>query len=162
MCPCVQWDCYTVTVLALDDDLRAVLGQYHTVRDSIARPFHSSDGQIEGLAPIPGAAAIAAKANLDGIVIVSGEDGLVNGTAFTAGLIGSTFTNGALTGPQEPVGYADFAILDKSGRITFYAGRNGTQVNLTNADGVADVVSAFANDLIVASQPVKAQNAALK
>lgn len=148
---------YAVTVLPLDDDLRTVLTQYQAVRNNIAKPFSASGGKVAGLAPIPGAAALAAKTNVDGIVILNGMDSVVNSTAFTAGLVGSILMGAAGAGPQEPIGYADIAILDKTGKITFYDGRNGTQVNLTNADGVADVVSAFANDLVVARQPAKAQ-----
>lgn len=147
---------YVVTVLPLDDGLRAVLTQYQAVRQRIERPFDSSGGQIEGLAPIPGAAAAVAQANVDGIVIVCGVDHLMSGMAFGASLAGRVLTQGALApSTREPIGYADFAILDKTGRITFYDGRSGTQVNLTNADGVGDIASAFAKDMVLARQPAK-------
>ncbi len=146
---------YAVTVLPFSDDLRMLLAQYKHTRGVMVRPFSDNQGKVDGLAPLTGMVPVLGKEDIDGIVIVNGIDHLPTSTAVVGGLALSALT-GVYWGANA-IAYADFALLDKAGRIVFYDSRHGENYNLTNEESVFKVSSELASDLNIARQPNRVQ-----
>ena len=155
---------YTAVVLPPDDDARALLKQYKIARGDIDRPFPLTKGEVAGVAPLPGAAALAAKTEVDDIVIVSSANKVLSAHAqnvakavaivAAAVLVALLATNhgtnvGSGLGGGHPTYNTDFAVVDKSGTILFY-GRNN--LNLMDANDVSEANAKFSDDLTAASR----------
>ncbi|HKB58544.1 MAG TPA: hypothetical protein VKC56_00720 [Gallionellaceae bacterium] len=147
---------YTVVMLPLDDDARAVLKEYYAVRgDSLVRPFLDAGGKIGRVAALPAAAALAAKAGVDGIVIVNGRDAKATTGAVVVFAVVMALavvaTAAAISGGSPapvlpgPAPYdADFAFIGRAGKIEFYERAN---MAVLNRNSVQRANTRFSYDL---------------
>jgi hypothetical protein len=141
---------YTVVMLPMDDDARALVAEFDAARGhNLSRPFPATNGAIGAVAPLPAAAAIAAKNRVDAIVIISGRDSATSvgekvlaGVAITAVvlLVGAIFVASGSPppalgpGPHAPPYDADFVMLDSSGKILAYERSNMAVLDRNSVD----------------------------
>lgn len=150
---------YTVVMLPMDDDAHAVLKEFDAARgNNMRKPFPATQGKIATVAALPAAAALAARAGVDGIVIINGKDSkastrgaivqvvaMVVLVAALAVMVAGTGDGGPLpTGPSTLPYDADFAFIDRTGKILFYERSN---MAVLNRESVQRANRHFSNDL---------------
>jgi len=142
-------------VLPLDDDAQTLVKQYKDARGQVDWPFRGKP--VAGLEPLTGAASLASKAGVDGIVIVSGNKLEITGVykgvfevsyvVSVADVFALMARSGSMSSGDwnhEPHYNADFAMFDKTGKILFY---DRNYIDITNADDVSKSSAAFLDNL---------------
>ncbi len=152
---------YSATVLPENDETRAFLGQYKDIRGDLYRPFRETGGEIAGVEPVPGVARLAKKAGVDSIVIVTAEDSATSvglklvavavfvGVVAIAVLDPWRLANGNFLffdrGSRKNTEFnADFAVLDKNGKIMFH---ERSSLSLADKHSIALASATFADDV---------------
>jgi len=129
---------YSVVLLAIDDDLRALINQYNSTRQNIHQEW-----DIDTIPNLKSTVPVLTRAGVDAVAIIWALDKISTSVRKTA-LVASW----VLLHPSPGGKYhAELALLDRSGKRIFYNLKTGTEYNLTEEDDVSRICSELVSDL---------------
>lgn len=123
---------YAVLTVARDDESRALLADYIRVRKDVLAAYSPGSGTIRGVPPLAGAAAVAARNGVDGIVFVGawGDDAPAGRRIVFGDMAVFRIFFGKGTA------CADLSAIDRTGALIYYGRESGDSCSLTEHDGV--------------------------
>lgn len=143
---------YVAAAVSRDDDGLALLADYLRIREELYTAFSSSRETIEGIARLAGAAAVCARSGVDGIVFVGVRDQVPAGgrkVIFGSRALFHLYYGG------KGVAAADLAVIDRNGKLVFYAQKSGKQYDLTEDEDLGKLLGELAAGLPQAGAKVQ-------
>ncbi len=130
---------YSVVLLAIDDDLRALIKQYDNTRPNIHQ-----DWDIDTIPNLQSSVPVVTRAGVDAIAIIWALDNISTSVRKVwMGAMAAIF----LSVPPGKA-YVELTLLDQSGKRLFYDLKISRSRNLTEEDYVSSICSELVSDLL--------------
>jgi hypothetical protein len=129
---------YSAVLLAIDDDLRALINQYDNTRPNIHQ-----DWDIDTIPNLPSTVPVITRADVDAVAIIWALDNISTNARKTMNIVSWVLLQPTPGGKY----FGELLLLDKSGKRLFYNLKTGTEYNLTEEDDVSRICSELVSDL---------------